>query len=523
MKFIETAKTFVKTKKGKITVGATATAVVAVGIGIAVLMQGDGYRTISCQEVTGTVTITGTKNNGQAYVGEHLYSGDDVQVAASSELVLLMDSDKYVYADENTHFDLEASGSKEDSRIKINLYAGSELNDLQSKLGPNDSYEVDTPNSTMSVRGTRFRMTVYDGAANVTYTLLEVDEGAVLVKLKTKDGKYNGVEKTFYAGESVLIRGDYDVSEFVLGDDGEAVRHLDYEKLPKGNVDRLIELLKLEKLISADDLAASADGSDSGDSSADGSDSDVTKTSGTSDDSAGGNGSDAGDDETDGNGSGSGAHTHVAGDWIITKQPTCTEAGKREKKCECGEVMQTESIPATGHQPGEWTLTKAASCTQSGNEEQHCAVCGLLLDTRLVPPTGHVSGGPEDTATADCIMNGFYEERCIYCGEYINGGTIPALGHRPGSEEVLSEGSCVSDRRVVVRCQVCGDTLSEDVTPAPGHDYQDTGNTDSYKDTTSPPPSGQQAGSYWLVYIREKTCSRCGDTQWVEYDRVYVH
>nr|MCR4989645.1 hypothetical protein [Lachnospiraceae bacterium] len=143
---------FFKTTLGKVIAVGGGT-VVAVGIIIAVILQGKGYRSISVQQVTGDVIITGEKNNGQAYVGQRLFSGDDVSVKAASELVMCMDSDKYVYADQNTHFSLQASGAKEDSLIKIYLDAGSELNVLQSKLGPNDTYEVDTPNSTMAVRG----------------------------------------------------------------------------------------------------------------------------------------------------------------------------------------------------------------------------------------------------------------------------------------------------------------------------------------------------------------------------------
>ena len=38
---------------------------------------------------------------------------------------------------------------------------------------------------------------------------------------------------------------------------------------------------------------------------------------------------------------------HSFGDWNVTKQPTATEAGTRERACICG-ATQTESIPATG-------------------------------------------------------------------------------------------------------------------------------------------------------------------------------
>ncbi len=138
MNAVEVLKAALKTTKGKaIAIGSGAT-VAAVSITAAVLMQGEGFRSIAVQEVTGTVSIVGMQNNGQAYVGEHLYSGDDVTVGDASELTMCMDNDKYVYADANTHFMLEASADKDDSLIKIYLDAGSELNELQNKLDPNE-------------------------------------------------------------------------------------------------------------------------------------------------------------------------------------------------------------------------------------------------------------------------------------------------------------------------------------------------------------------------------------------------
>ncbi|MBR6238510.1 MAG: FecR domain-containing protein [Lachnospiraceae bacterium] len=228
------------------------------------LLQGEGYRSISVEQVTGTVSIVGEKNNGQAYVGEHLYSGDDVTVGDASELTMCMDNDKYVYADANTHFNLQASAANEDSKIKIYLDAGSELNDLQTSLAEGETYEVDTPNSTMSVRGTKFRVTVYVAADGLKYTLLEVTDGQVLARLKTEDGTYNGVERVFTPGQSALIRGNYEFSEFVTSgrldagdlsnaDSDEDVLMLAYDALPKDGMDRLIALLENGGFIEPED------------------------------------------------------------------------------------------------------------------------------------------------------------------------------------------------------------------------------------------------------------------------------
>ncbi|MCR4753962.1 MAG: FecR domain-containing protein [Lachnospiraceae bacterium] len=251
---------FLKTTKGKI-ISVGGVSVVAIGIAAAVLLQGEGFRSIAVQELAGSVTVVGTENNGQAYVGEHLYSGDDVTVGDASELTMCMDNDKYVYADSNTHFLLEASAADDDSRIKITLDAGSELNVLETHLEANETYEVDTPNSTMSVRGTTFRVTVYTAADGMVYTLTEVSDGTVKARLKTKDGTYNGVEQDFTAGQSALIRGNEAFSEFVtsgmldtsnldMGDmDESELLLLAYGELPQDGMERLIELLEQNNFI----------------------------------------------------------------------------------------------------------------------------------------------------------------------------------------------------------------------------------------------------------------------------------
>lgn len=205
---------FIGSTKGKVCLLAVIALIVA-GAVLAVTLNKDDYRSISVEETTGEVTVVGNKSNGNAYVGQHLYSGDDVTVSSSSELTMCMDTDKYMYAEENTHFTLQASAGSEDSKIKIYMDEGSTLHKLESKLGENDTYEVDTPNSTMSVRGTTFRVTVYK-EANDIYTLTEVTDGEVNVKLKKADGTYSGEEKNVAAGESVLIRSTADESEFVV-------------------------------------------------------------------------------------------------------------------------------------------------------------------------------------------------------------------------------------------------------------------------------------------------------------------
>ena len=67
-------------------------------------------------------------------------------------------------------------------------------------------------------------------------------------------------------------------------------------------------------------------------------------------------------------------HTHSWDAGVVTKAPTCTEAGVRTYTCKCGETM-TESIPATGHKYGEWKKSSDATVFAPEKQERTCS-CG---------------------------------------------------------------------------------------------------------------------------------------------------
>jgi hypothetical protein len=77
---------------------------------------------------------------------------------------------------------------------------------------------------------------------------------------------------------------------------------------------------------------------------------------------------------------------HTEGAWEVVTPATCTESGTRIKKCtDCGEVLETEAIPATGHTVGEWETTIPATYTQPGTRVKKCTKCGEILVTESIP------------------------------------------------------------------------------------------------------------------------------------------
>ena len=85
-----------------------------------------------------------------------LISDDKVEVNENSFLELLCDSDKHICAEENTGFVIDSDGNEKDGYITIELLYGKALFTIDNKLPKDSSFDVKTPNATLSVRGTEF-------------------------------------------------------------------------------------------------------------------------------------------------------------------------------------------------------------------------------------------------------------------------------------------------------------------------------------------------------------------------------
>ena len=181
------------------------------------------YRVISVSDHQGASAITRASGDTLGvYDGLQLNSGDDVRVSDGSDITLNIDSDKYLYAEENSHFWLEADGRQGDSKTTVHQVEGTSLHRLDVKLNPGEAYGVKTPNSTMSVLGTIFRTSVVVGKDGKRYTMVMTFQGEVTVAAG------NGQTARFKAGECGIVRdtepaeGRSDAratSEFVLSDE----------------------------------------------------------------------------------------------------------------------------------------------------------------------------------------------------------------------------------------------------------------------------------------------------------------
>ena len=165
-------------------------------------------RSIVVENCSGDVTVEGKHNTGDAFEGELLENGDKVDILEESSMIMNVDSDKHVYADENTAFHLESKNGLFTSGIRICLDKGSVRNVLDNKLENGEFYEVDTSSLTMSVRGTTFSVSIDEDEDETAQTKVDVEEGEVLCRIKDDRGKYTG-EKVVLGENEHIISGNY--------------------------------------------------------------------------------------------------------------------------------------------------------------------------------------------------------------------------------------------------------------------------------------------------------------------------
>lgn len=176
---------------------------------------------------------------------------------------------------------------------------------------------------------------------------------------------------------------------------------------------------------------------------------------------------------------------HTPGEWEVLSYPTCTQNGKRVKKCtECGEILETdtdsEDMKALGHnfEGAEW-VEEAATCTTPGQRYQVCQREGCSeknLDTDYTaehPKLGHAlsefvdddkPGCQQQTATAHCTREGCsYTEHKDLKNFGADGKPVP---HKYTTYKMVEDLAGVVTRYKGT-CDYCGETHYFDAVPNP--------------------------------------------------------
>lgn len=198
-----------------------------------------------------------------------------------------------------------------------------------------------------------------------------------------------------------------------------------------------------------------------------------------------------------------GGHTHSFGQWEVTREPTCSAEGEKQRMCECGEkevlsisktshssvlheekpatcevagqtayyectecgyqALEPEEIPALGHVKGEKTYTTEPTCQAGSEYACLCVRCDKVLETGFTEAVAHAKGEKTYTVLPTCVNDGVYAYLCVWCGTTLETGNEPPLPHTKGTPVTELAPTCTSTGLARIYCTEC-DTHMEDLT-----------------------------------------------------------
>ena len=132
--------------------------------------------------------------------------------------------------------------------------------------------------------------------------------------------------------------------------------------------------------------------------------------------------------------------THEYGEWRVVTTPTCSDAGLRTQRCDCGHTVR-EEIPATGNH----RKTNKGLVSDDSEHWYECADCGEEFDREA-----HNVASEKVTKKPTCSTEGTKTVKCS-CG-HVTTESIPATGEHDYHKNLRRD-----DDSHWYECRVCGE------------------------------------------------------------------
>ena len=149
---------------------------------------------------------------------------------------------------------------------------------------------------------------------------------------------------------------------------------------------------------------------------------------------------------------------------------TCTQEGySGDTYCrDCGKlIVRGTAIPVLGHDLGEWSVTKEPTCLEAGIETRTCSRCDYG-ETREISALAH--DYTHVVVDATCTSDGYTEHICEHCGHNHRDDFTPALGHN--YEDRVVAATCETAGYTEHTCKRCDHSYMDSLVQPLGHDYQ---------------------------------------------------
>ena len=453
-----------------------------------------GYRSISISDIFGKVTAQNSGKSYDAYKNMRLSDGYALITDLDSYTRMILDDDKYVKLEQNSHALFEALGDAKLHKTSIRLERGALTTEITKPLTESESYVVNTPNAVLAVRGTMFRVEVKQEENGDYYCDVYTYGGTIVAQRVMPDGTlvdehveipagYKATIKmdeviTVYLEEKIdEIKDDIDPIEMSKILDGDLVdvynaskyghtmyvdtldflkeidrRGIDvsqyksvYDDTPVGRIDDTDNVSSDVESVSSDYESGTADNS-----------SENSEPVNIPDDSGNNGGDDKNNDDNDGN----------------NNNESINESGNNGGNDESNSDNESNSgndgtndssIQAHIHDIEE--LRTEPTCTEKGYVIKKCRICGEIISRETLQPQGHIS----DTKTVEptCTKDGSETIKCKICGGILGNKTLPKLGHKEVTER--TEPTCTEDGAEVTICERCNEELNREILPKLGH------------------------------------------------------
>lgn len=168
---------------------------------------------------------------------------------------------------------------------------------------------------------------------------------------------------------------------------------------------------------------------------------------------------------------------HRYGDWEVTIEASCENAGEEQRVCILCDGKDIKSIEALGHDK-KTTQAKAATCTEEGNETYSiCSRCDKIFDAQdkeleaipILAKKEHVLQtipGKKATCTEDGLEDG---QQCIACNHEEGKEILPA-GHEEVTDAAVAATCTQAGKSEGSHCSVCNEILTaQEIIPALNH------------------------------------------------------